>query len=336
MKHPELGDTPSLTTFLTADYAHWEMAKKQYGNVTAGEGSEEAPLDLGNQIAAVEPKSNQAGSRITNWMGKVRTKIALAAHAGLESTPDDDIFNDIESYATNLDNNIKILSKDATAFVQATKTQSEKMEQMGAAFAELGEYKLANDTIVRSSSSTFYSKLGQNWNNLSKLCNFQQMSAQTKLDEPLQDMARDVSSLRIAISKRKEILYQYTVKSKQSKTKMGQLDKMRENGTSLDKIGALEIEVRTIKEETAKIWKDVETVSKRLSRDVERFKVIFHEKMRSTMEAFHMIQVEYSEKYVQGWKDALPILAPLSSGTGTVASTTSVPSRTNGPVTAML
>ena len=326
MQHPEIHDSPSLNTFLTADYNVWETTKKQGSLPTVdapkdlqlGDDSEEGVLETNtsNDPGTPTQKTSSSGIRIATWLGKKvsQTRMAMGG-LQLESTPDDDLFNDLTSYANNIDSNIKILAKDATLLVAATKTQAEKMEHMAAAFSEMGEYKLDNEVIVRTSSSTMYSKLGHNWSNLSKLTNFAHMSGQVKLDEPIQDLARDVQALQKAISQRKDALLEYTRKALQGKTKMGQLDKLRENaGGNPDKIAALEVEVKAVKEEGAELWKQVDTISKRLQRDAERFKINFHQTMRITMETFHKVQVEYSQKYIQGWGDVLPYLAPVNMG----------------------
>ena len=338
LQHPELYDCPALHTFLTADYNVWENAKKQVGSSGSSSGGattngDSTPKDLqldedfedntsdinvmtnNGESTPTNSQKSGSGSRIANWIGKkaAQTRMAMGS-LQLESTPDDDIFNDLHSYANNLDQNVKILAKDATLLVQSTKVQSEKMEQMAAAFSEMGEYKLDNEVIIRTSSSTMFTKLGQNWNNLSKLTNFAHMSSQVKLDEPIQSLARDVVGLQKAIVQRKEALLGYTIKSNQGKTKMGQLDKLREiAGGNPDKISNLEGEVRSLKEEGAVLWRDVDAVSKRLQRDVERFKIHFHQTMRTTMETFHNVQVEYMQKYIQGWGDVLPYLAPLTT-----------------------
>jgi hypothetical protein len=333
----------------------WENAKKQ-GVTTAGYGDANAlPRDLqlgdeSEEAAALEgtgnhppdlstPTQKSSGNRIATWLGKKvsQTRVAMGS-LQLESTPDDDIFNDLHSYANNMDTNIKILAKDATLLVAATKTQADKMEQMAAAFSEMGEYKLDNEIIVRTSSSAMFTKLGQNWNNLSKLTNFAHISGLAKLDEPIQDLARDVQALQKAISQRKDALLLYTRKANQGKTKMGQLDKLRENvGGNPDKIAHLEGEVRTLKEDGAELWKEVDIISKRLQRDAERFKIHFHQTMRTTMEIYHKVQVEYAQKYIQGWGDVLPFLAPLDTPTAAAPPASAPPDVPNDePLTVVL
>ena len=334
MQHPELNDSPSLHIFLTADYNVWEITKKQGllpttdvpKDLQLGEDTVEVSSDANLSNGPTTP-TQKASFRIASWVGKKVTQTRMAMGGiQLESTPDDDIFIDLHSYANNIDKNIKILAKDTTLLVAASKTQAEKMEQMAAAFSEMGEYKLDNEVIVRTSSATMFTKLGHNWNNLSKLTNFAYMSGQVKLDEPIQDLARDVQALQKAISQRKNALMEYSRKALQGKTKMGQLDKLRENaGGNPERIAALEAEVRVLKEDGAELWKVVDTISKRLQRDVERFKIHFHQTMRTTLETYHKVQVEYSQKYIQGWGDVLPFLAPVNMGTARAPPPSSFP-----------
>lgn len=314
MRHPDLVDSPALQTFLTADFTTWETAKKSSGIVMDDLTLSSNPDDvLGDTPVSDSSTNNSSGSgRISYWMSKVRTKIALAApNVNLESTPDDNIFNDAEAYIENLDKNIKSLHKGAENLVKILEQSSETMKEMSLSFAEMGEYKLANDVTVRSPSYSMHRKLGVNWNNLSKLGGFQQASTTMKLEEPLEEMCRDVTAVKIALAKRREVLFAYTRKSNLSKTKMGQYDKLQEVGAASDaKAINLESEIKTLKEESSVLWDDVETISKRLSRDLERFKVEFAEKMRSTFENFHSIQKEYADKHSEGWAELLPILKP--------------------------
>mmetsp|Transcript_13037 Transcript_13037/g.20234 ORF Transcript_13037/g.20234 Transcript_13037/m.20234 type:complete len:336 (+) Transcript_13037:341-1348(+) len=315
MNHPDLIDAPCLKTFLTADFTVWEAAKKSHG---AAIDDLNLSIDSENMVGAKPPLESPprgSGARISNWMNKIRTKVALAGkNTPLESTPDDDIFNDVDAYITNLDANIKVLHKEAENLVKSMKQSSETMQQMSASFAEMGQYKLANDVIVRTPSHSLFTKLGTNWNNLSKLGAFQESSATTKLEEPMEEMVRDVQSVKIAMTKRRELLYNYSRKAALANSKSGQLDKLREAGAAPDfKSMNLEDEINTLKEESTELWTEVETVSRRLSRDIERFKVEFREKMHSTMESFHSIQKEYAEKFTLGWAEVLPDLKPLET-----------------------
>lgn len=315
MNHPDLIDAPCLKIFLTADFTVWESAKKSHGLVIDDLNLSTDSDDLLGSKPPQESPPGGSGGRISNWMNKIRTKVALAGkNTQLESTPDDDIFNDVDAYINNLDVNIKILHKGAENLVKAMKQSSETMQQMSASFAEMGQYKLANDILVRTPSHTMFTKLGTNWNNLSKLGSFQESSATTKLEEPMDEMMRDVQSVKIAMTKRRELLYNYSRKAHLANTKTGQLDKLRESGATPDfKSMTLEGEINTLKEETTELWNEVETVSRRLSRDIERFKIEFREKMHSTMESFHSIQKEYAEKFTLGWAEVLPVLKPLET-----------------------
>jgi len=307
MNHPDLIESPSLKTFLTANQFEWDSIKKPNGTAI-DDGASESGFPSA-EAAAEKNSAGGGGSRIANWMNKVRTKIALAGNTALESTPDDDIFNDMEAFVSNLESNMKILHKGSETLTKSMKQSSETMKQMGNSFAIMGQYTLANDVVVRTPSHIMFSKLASNWNNLSKLNSFQQSSTKGKLEEPLEEMMRDVAAARISMTKRRELLYNYTLKANTGKKKQGQLDKLREQGGMPDaKSINLESEIRSLKEETSELWKGVDNVSRRLSRDVERFKIEFREKMRFTMENFHSVQEEYAKKYVQGWSEVMPVL----------------------------
>eukprot|EP00548_Thalassiothrix_antarctica_P000951 CAMPEP_0194129152 /NCGR_PEP_ID=MMETSP0152-20130528/393_1 /TAXON_ID=1049557 /ORGANISM="Thalassiothrix antarctica, Strain L6-D1" /LENGTH=447 /DNA_ID=CAMNT_0038823255 /DNA_START=104 /DNA_END=1447 /DNA_ORIENTATION=+ len=300
MNHHDLVDSPSLQTFLTVNQTEWDGIK---GTKSFDDGASEAGFpEPGSE------KEKPAGV-IAKMMNKVRTKIAMVGNTKLESTPDDDIFNDIEAYVSNLEANIKVLHKGSETLVKSMKQSSDTLKQMGASFALMGQYTLANDVVVRTPSYTMTSRLASNWNNLSKLISFQQSSTKGKLEVPLEEMMRDVAAARISLTKRKELLYNYTLKVNIGNKKQGQLDKLREqSGMPDSKSINLEGEIRMLKQENSELWKEFDEVSRRLSRDVERFKAEIREKLRATMENFHTVQEEYSKKYVQGWSEVMPVL----------------------------
>jgi len=326
LSHPDLEDSPSLKTFLEANQTEWDAIKKP--KKFDEEGAKSA-FDVASASA-----DNNETNKVKDWMQKVRTKVALAGNTALESTPDDEIFNDIEAYVTNLETNIKVLHKGAETLVKSAKQSCDTMKQMGASFAEMGQYTLPNEVLVRTPSHTMFKKIGSNWNNLAKLSGFQQSSTVTKLEAPLEEMMRDVISARISLTKRKELLYNYTRKQNDTKKKQGQLHKLREKaGMPDNKSINLEAEIRTLKDEGAEIWKDVDNVSKRLSRDIERFKMGMKESMRSTLEKFHSVQTEYAKKFVKGWEEVLPILETNDSKKKDESSPASLSSDNNAPIT---
>jgi len=290
-----------------------ELAKKQHEEAAI---KSPEPIDTSASTGPGGPEATPAstGARISTWMGKVAStaRSKLGQVMEMEPTPDDAVISDIQGYAYNLDKNLKILARDAAALTQAYKVQVDKMDTMSVALSDLGTYTLEDNAVtVRTSSYGLCTKLGQNWQSLSKLASYQHASCETELDEPIQEMTRDVMALLKALAQRRDILFQYTRKAQAAKSKNVQMEKTRTSSSGNAKYGLYESELKILKEEGTKLWEQVNDISKRLQRDADRFRTQFAEKLRSTMEAFHSVQFQYSEKYVKGWQDILPHLAPL-------------------------
>jgi hypothetical protein len=313
MVHPELGYAPCIKPFLTANAQDWEATKSQApeeGSVHA-EQDQQTESSKDSILISVEaaPQIEKPG-RFSKWKTRIRTKIALAyGDPRLEETPaESKKFSDLETYAQHLETCVSILSEDATGYVEGYKVQSEKLKTMGAALTELwGEHKLSN-----ASSSTMYQKLGDCWTNLSKIMASQHETGLQKLDAPLEEVILDVKALKLAIQQRKEVLFQYTAKVSDGRLKEVQLDKLKAKddlSSHQDKFFELDKEVKVSDAEIKILRAHVDTVSKRLERDAERFRHGFHEKMRATMEAYHLSQCEYAEQNSKAWQDMLPGLA---------------------------
>jgi hypothetical protein len=317
--HPELGDAPCIIPFLTANAKDWQAAKSQ----APEEGSVHSEQDQQTQssrdsilISAEAAPQIEKPGRFAKWKTKIRTKIALTyGDPKLEETPaENKKFSDLETYAEHLETCIKILSEDAIGYVEGYKAQSEKLKTMGAALTELwGEHKLSN-----ASSSTMYQKLGDCWANLGKIMAAQHQAGLQKLDAPLQELVLDVTALKLAIQQRKEALFQYTAKVKDGRAKEAQLEKLKAKddlSAHQDKFFELEKDIKTFDAEIKILRTHVDIVSKRLERDTERFRHEFHNKMRATMEAYHVSQWEYAEKNSKVWQDMLPAIADGSLDT---------------------
>jgi hypothetical protein len=311
--HPELGYAPCIKPFLTANAKDWEAAKSQApeeGSVNSGQDQQTQSSKDSIVISAEAAPQIEKPGRFAQWKTKIRTKIALAyGDPKLEETPaENKKFSDLETYAEHLETCVTILSEDAVGYVEGYKAQSEKLKTMGAALTELwGEHKLSN-----ASSSTMYQKLGDCWANLSKIMASQHETGLQKLDAPLQELILDVTALKLAIKQRKEVLFQYTAKVNEGRTKEVQIDKLRASNNlsdNQDRFFDLEKDVKILDAEIDILRTHVATVSKRLERDAERFRHGFHDKMRATMEAYHLSQCEYAEKNSKAWQDMVPALA---------------------------
>jgi hypothetical protein len=158
---------------------------------------------------------------------------------------------------------------------------------------------------------------------LSRIMASQHETGLQTLDAPLQELILDVTALKLAIQQRKVVLVQYTAKVNDRRTKDVVLEKMKARddlSEHQDKFFELEKEVKVLDAEIKIQQTHVDTVSKRLERDAERFRHGFHDKMRATMEAYHLSQMEYAEKNSKAWQEMLPGLADGALDTTAAAS----------------
>jgi hypothetical protein len=183
---------------------------------------------------------------------------------------------------------------------------------MGAAFAQMwGEHELSN-----TSSSNLYQNLGQTYANVSKRMENNVSIGRRLFDNPVEDLITDVLALKEALGKRKAVLFTYTKKLQEAKVLSDQMDKLRASADfqgQQDKYYALEKQIRYVDVEVEELKKQSELVSSRLARDIERFRVEWHERMRQVLEVFHKHHIEFLQKQAMDFSAVLPSLSALES-----------------------
>jgi hypothetical protein len=184
----------------------------------------------------------------------------------------------------------------------------EKMGTMGAAFSQMwGEHDLSNN-----SSSNLYQRLGKVWSNVSNRIENQVSFGNRYFESPVADLVMDVVALQYALAQRKSALYTYTKILEQGKNLNKQLDRIKGNMDSQpDKYFKLESQLRHCDEKTAECRNLSDLVTTRLGRDIERFRVEWHERMRQVLEIFHKQQVEFLKNQARDFSAVLPVLATV-------------------------
>ena len=311
--HPDLPKATSFTPFLSENASDWEATKSKSSSDVSIHSESDDKSQVSNDSITINVENAQTAQkpgRFANWMTKARTKIALKlGDPKLEETPaEGKKFEDLATYADHLETCVKVLTEDASALLDAYKVQGEKLKTMAAAFSELwGEHKLSN-----ASSSTMYQRLGDCWSSLSSVTESQHSMGIEKLEMPLKELEQDVAALKHALAQRKEALYRYTNKVNIGNTKELQLERLKSKddlSSHQDKYFELEADLKQNDTEKRLLSDSVEVISCRLLKDADRFRQEFHEKMRETMEIYHLCQWEHAEKSGQIWKDLMPSLA---------------------------
>ena len=325
--HPELVDAPCLLPFFTANATDWITTKetsKSEGdkslllkeNTTNDDETDISAIDTINidaQAAMLSPEQEKKGP-MRRWFGNKRTEWALKNDSlALEETPAEaKKFADMKTYAEHLEVCVRILNEDFKTIQASNTVLAAKIGTMGAAFAQMwGEHDLSN-----TSSSNMYQSLGKVWANASKKIQNQVSFRERFFEGPLEDLVMDVVALKDALAQRKASLYEYTKITQEGKTLNRQLDRIRQRGNMAaqqDRYFKLESQLRHIDEMTAEKRNHSDLVTTRLERDIDRFRVEWHERMRHVLEVFHKQQLSFLQSKTKDVSSVLLALANVDS-----------------------
>ena len=329
LTHNELVDAPSLLPFFTANVTDWTATKEEArlkdiaaieatNNLSVNDNTEEESNTV--VLSAMEETGPQKKKTLLGqWWTDKRDQMALRSkNLVLEETPaESKRFLDMQSYAEHLDTCIRILAEDSKELGEAQRTTSEKLKTIGAAFAQLwGEHDLSN-----TSSSTMYQRLGDCWTSISKYAEHQASFSIGNLEEPLEELILDVAALKEALAKRKKVVYEYTKLVREGRRLQQRFDNMQtmSNMNQMsDVYFALEREIRAHDAAVEDRKKFKELITDRLTRDIERFRVQWHERMRQVMERYHKEQARLFLEKQKLWAGALPVLADVGTARSAV------------------
>jgi hypothetical protein len=331
--HPDLVEAPCLIKFLTANPTEWKEVKEQQKldkeDLASAEGSLHSDVDsvlfIDADAANHESVSQRKPGMMGRWLsGRAERKALNNPKFIMEETPaEEKKFKDIQEYCDHLSVCVQILSEDAKVFTAAYKVQAEKLQTMGAVFKQLwGEHELSN-----TSASTMYQAVGDCWGTLYKQVEGQHVFAVQFLDNPMEELCLDVVALQNALKKRKKVLYMYTKKVKESTSLQSQMDKLKgvaDLSAIADRYYNLEDVLKSKDLEVAEAKKVSETMSFRLNRDIERFRIDFHGRMGQVLHNYHTAQAKYHEGQAKIFLDAVPSIAKVESGRANLP-TTEVP-----------
>lgn len=325
--HPELVDAPCLLPFFTANATDWIATKELANsaedkdlllreNTNSGDDADVSAdnIQIDAQAAMLDPMQEKKKGPIGKWFANKRTAWALKnENLNLEETPaETKKFADLKNYADHLEVCVRILSEDFKKIQSSNAILAEKTGTMGAAFAQLwGEHDLSN-----TGSSTLYQSLGKVWGNASTGIEEHLTFGELYFQSPLDDLVLDVSALQDALAQRKASLYAYTKIAQEGRTLNKQLDRIRQAGnmaSQQDRYFKLESQLRHCDEKTAEYRNQSDVVTTRLERDVDRFRVEWHERMRQVLETFHKQQVEFLQGQTKEFSSVLPTLSTLNS-----------------------
>ena len=336
--HSELVNAPCLLSFFTASPTDWSAAKagaesdkelllkeNTTNDPTEDEFAHLDTIQIDAHAAMHSPAQQRKKGPMRRWFAGKREQWALQnRNLFLEETPAEaKKFADIQTYADHLEVCARIISEDFKEIMSSSKVISEKTGTMGAAFAQMwGEHELSN-----TSSSNLYQSLGKVWANASKRTQNHVCFEIRYFDFPVEDLVNDITALQAALSKRKTAVYSYTKLAQQGRELSKQMDKMKasDNMTAQqDRYHKLESDLRHYDVVIEANRNHCELVTSRLERDIERFRVEWHERMRQVLEMFHKKHVEFLQNQAKDFASLLPSLATLDSARSNLPTETQI------------
>lgn len=295
--HPELHDSKCLQTFLT-DNDQWDLDRM------------------------AEEKKLPTGESFYGTIGKTIKKLTTVGVSEIETTPDDGAMEIIDEYLTHMDTQIKVLAKESTALIKFSLESSKSLQSMGAALAALG--KKPYPQAYTDNTGELSGKLATHISDLAVVELKQSEQGTIKLDEPMQELARDVQAARAALQRRRETVWEYTRKVQAVKQKKRLLEQLK----------ASEQDVTNAQQDSKEALKEVEVVSKRVRREIERFREDFFAKFCKAIGGYSQLQKEYHRHVEKKWASILPLVGHGEAPVPTIENGPT-PTLENGPAAAV-
>ena len=310
--HPELSDSACLDTFLRADDVTFRAAKSVkeggMGSSTAMMQSatmmQSGMLPPGLGIGGVaQPQLKKDGFK--RWFAEAKTSMS----GDLVSSPDDDLFEEIERYVSGLDVQMRNVSVQSSNLVRKGKEIANGYFEFGLAFSLLGqsEADALGDALGR---------VGEAADALSVLSAEHADGESVKFESPLGDYVKTVHAVKLALSRRHEKRLTYTTALGDLNAKNSVLLRLRATPGYEDKSYRAEMSLRRAQDVADAARDDFMTVSQRVLREVDRFKREKADDMRRTVLDYIELQVSYNRRMEEVWARLIPALESLGSDGG--------------------
>lgn len=331
MVHPELTGAPSLTAFMKQDDELFACAKKandfavpsdsslsltEGGNGDGGgDGGED---DGGDAAGAAGGTANGTpGKQRFTRIRKLFAKAAIKSGVELAKVEDEETFADIDAYVKELEKDVGVLVKQSAILAKATKTSSEATHEMAKAFSGLSENTYPTpDLAVAGRLASMLNNVAKGMLSLASTLDEKSTYETGQIETAIFDFERDVQALRLALQRRTEKHYDLTKKLNRISAVGDRLDRMKEvavnraNEEAMVPIQAKEGEILEAKEAAEAARAELEAVSARVVREVERFRIVVDAKLRHIVAEMGGVAVRFSDKINDNWGTVLANTQP--------------------------
>ena len=275
-QNAELKNAVATQKFLTAYDEEWTKVKAGY--------------------VPEEETAEKSGS-LSGWMTKAKAKFDAAVGRELEPTPEDATFAKMEAYILALHTNVKLIQKETTILAKSAKDRGGALEHIGTAMTTLGEsfYPLSYSDSV----SVMFKKLADEVSEMAGLWAKHNAVEETDLDDKFNLLILEVMAPKLALEQRKTLLWDYTRK----------VANVRKQKIQMDRGNITEEALEVLKKEALETWKSVETVSKRVQREMDVWRTTFDNKMRDVLETYVTKTVKHHQQLLETWEGTIPMIA---------------------------
>ena len=325
LAHPELAGAPSLAAFMKQDDELFACAKKandfpDSSLSLAENGSEEAGGDGADEAEDTDVSASGgtlAGKPRFARVRRMFAKAAIKSGVELAKVEDEEQFADMDKYVTELEKDLAILVKQSSALAAATKTSAAATHEIAKAFSGLSENTYPTpDLGAAGRLAAMLNNAAKGMLSLSSTMEEKATAETDQIEASVQDFERDVQALRNALQRRKEKHYDLTKKLNRITAVGAKLDRMKEvavnktDENAMIPIQAKEGEMIEAKEAAETARAELEAVSARVVREVERFRLVVDAKLRHIISEMGGVAVRFDDKINDAWGTILANTQP--------------------------
>jgi len=319
VSHPELMDCEALGVFLRGDDVTFQHAKNVSKSSSSGKerngvggaggdgGSVSGDMMMNSSThlsgAGAFNLTPQKTAGIKKWFSEAKTTLSN----DLVSSPDDDLFDEIERYIESLSVQMKRVSNQASGLVRKSKEIANGLFEFGLAFHQLGQ----------SEGEVLGKKLqlvGSTADTLSVLSSQHADAEWKKLEEPFKDYLKMIHAVKLALGRRHDKRVSYTALLHEIQTREVNLHRLRMSPGREGQAYSTEMSIQRYQAAAEVAREDYAECSQRVLREVDRFKREKAEEMKMVVLEFIMLEIELNRGMERIWGELVPKLEEGSGG----------------------